>query len=331
MPLRKHAAAHIANVAGLPTLPKGWSWVRFADLSERVSVGHVGPTTEFFCERGMDGVPLIRSQDVRPGRLMLGQAAHITPEFHSKARKSQLKAGDVLIVRVGANRADCCSVPDGVGDLNCANIVFARPRERSDFFAHFFRSPFGQQTLLSATTGSAQGVINTGSVAAMPVPVPPVAVQRRIAGILSVYDDLIENCERRIRVLDEMARALYREWFVLFRYPGHEKTPLVDSALGRIPKGWACSEVGALSDGPDGVQTGPFGSQLHQEEYAAEGVPVVMPKDLRGFRIDETDIARVPELVAERVYRHRMRVGDIVYGRRGDIGCERAPRCAHRR
>ena len=61
-------------------------------------------------------------------------------------------------------------------------------------------------------------------------------IQRRIAGILSAYDDLIENNQRRIKILEEMARSLYREWFVNFRFPGHEKVPLVDSPLGADPE-----------------------------------------------------------------------------------------------
>ncbi|MEO7327314.1 MAG: restriction endonuclease subunit S [Minicystis sp.] len=79
------------------------------------------------------------------------------------------------------------------------------------------------------------------------IPIPPLPVQRRIASILSAYDDLIENCERRIRLLDEMARALYREWFVFLHYPGHEKTPLVDSPLGRTPKGWQAVPLSAVA------------------------------------------------------------------------------------
>ena len=71
-----------------------------------------------------------------------------------------------------------------------------------------------------------------------PVRVPPLPVQRRIAGILSAYDELMENCQRRIRILEEMARALYREWFVHFRFPGHEIVPRVASSLGNS------SEVG---------------------------------------------------------------------------------------
>ena len=114
---------------GLPKLPAGWRWERFSDLCERVSVGHVGPTSEHFCPRN-DGVLFIRSQDVRPGRLMHETAAAVTRDFHAKLKKSQLRPGDVLIVRVGANRGDCCVVPDGLGELNCANIVFARPKDK---------------------------------------------------------------------------------------------------------------------------------------------------------------------------------------------------------
>jgi type I restriction enzyme S subunit len=75
--------------------------------------------------------------------------------------------------------------------------------------------------------------------------IPPLPVQRRIAGILSAYDDLIENSQRRIKILEEMACRLYREWFVHFRFPGHEDCRFVDSPLGEIPEGW---EVGRLDE-----------------------------------------------------------------------------------
>jgi type I restriction enzyme S subunit len=158
-------------------------------------------------------------------------------------KKSQLKGGDILVVRVGANRGDSCVVPAGLGALNCANIIFARPLFATGFFGFFTRSEFGQHLLLSATTGSAQGVINTQSVAALPVPVPPEVIQRRIASILSAYDDLIENNTRRIAILEEMARRIYEEWFVRFRFPGHEGVKMVESELGLVPEGWQIEAV----------------------------------------------------------------------------------------
>lgn len=75
--------------------------------------------------------------------------------------------------------------------------------------------------------------------------IPPVPIQHKIAAILSAYDDLIENNTRRIEILEEMARSLYREWFVNFRFPGHEQVKMVDSELGLIPEGW---EFGRLDD-----------------------------------------------------------------------------------
>ena len=76
-------------------------------------------------------------------------------------------------------------------------------------------------------------------------PYPPLPTQRKIAAILSAYDDLIEVNTRRIALLEEMARGLYREWFVRFRFPGHEGVRMVESAVGLAPEGW---EVGRLDD-----------------------------------------------------------------------------------
>lgn len=86
-------------------------------------------------------------------------------------------------------------------------------------------------------------------------------------------------------------------------------------------KGWTTKTIGELCDvGRGRVQTGPFGSQLHESDYSEVGTPVVMPKDIIGSRIDETTIARVSDAHVDRLHRHKLSKGDIVYGRRGDIG-----------
>ena len=81
-----------------------------------------------------------------------------------------------------------------------------------------------------------------------PLALPPLPVQRRIAGILSAYDELMDNSQRRIRLLEAMARALYREWFVHFRFPGHEKHPRVASPLGEIPQGWEVKKLATVAE-----------------------------------------------------------------------------------
>jgi type I restriction enzyme S subunit len=92
-------------------------------------------------------------------------------------------------------------------------------------------------------TGSAQAQITVNALSAYYVTIPPLPIQHRIASILSAYDDLIENNTRRIAILEEMARRIYEEWFVRFRFPGHEQVKIVESELGLIPEGWEVRTV----------------------------------------------------------------------------------------
>jgi type I restriction enzyme, S subunit len=240
-----------------------WRIANLVDVCDRVSVGYVGPTSEYFCAPP-HGVRMLRSQNVRPGRLDLDDVKHVEREFHSKNKKSQLRAGDLLFVRVGQNRGDCCVVPEGAGELNCANIVFARPRKTlGAFLGFYFRSPVGQQQLRSISTGSAQGVLNTGAIASLKVPVPSDAEAEAIAAVLGALDSKIELNRRMNATLEAMARALFKSWFVDFdpvrakpdgRQPAsfdNATAALFPSAFedadcGEMPKGWRCGSVGDL-------------------------------------------------------------------------------------
>jgi type I restriction enzyme S subunit len=100
-----------------------------------------------------------------------------------------------------------------------------------------------QGELRNFASGSAQPQIPITDLRQVSVPVPPLPTQRKIAAILSAYDDLIENNLRRIKILEGMAQNLYREWFVKFRFPGHQHARFVDSSLGRIPEGWVVKRL----------------------------------------------------------------------------------------
>jgi type I restriction enzyme, S subunit len=117
----------------------------------------------------------------------------------------------------------------------CAMLV---DEEKCDTRYFFYALKGRRHLLLKVASGGAQRNLSGKVIKEFELPVPPLPMQRRIAGILSAYDELIENNQRRIRILEAMARALYREWFVHFRFPGHEKLPRVSSPLGGIPQGW---------------------------------------------------------------------------------------------
>lgn len=144
-------------------------------------------------------------------------------------------------------------------------------------------------------TGSAQPQITITNLSSKQFIKPPLPVQRRIAGILSTYDELMENSQRRIRILEAMARALYREWFVHFRFPGHETHPRVASPLGHIPKGW---EVVSIDEVCARVTDGSHFSPKSVDE----GLPMASSKDMHDWGLN-LDTARMisPEDFADLV------------------------------
>ena len=109
------------------------------------------------------------------------------------------------------------------------------------------------------------------------IPVPPLPVQRRIAGILSAYDELIENNKRHIKILEDMARSLYREWFVHFRFPGHDKFKKAPSPLGPIPQGWEIRTVEEV------LERIPVGKKYDQKSVNPTGTVPVLDQGKSGI------------------------------------------------
>lgn len=128
---------------------------------------------------------------------------------------------------------------------NHAHIARARPGAAVD---RFIQCALQATNISGFVTGAAQPKLNQANLLRIPIRCPDVATQRRVAAVFDALDGLIENNTRRIEILEEMAQAIYREWFVNFRYPGHEDVPLVDSELGPIPDGWRICTVADLCD-----------------------------------------------------------------------------------
>ena len=146
-------------------------------------------------------------------------------------------------------------------------------------FAYYFLQTMHLEQL---DCGAANPTLNRNHIHTLPIRYPPLPIQRKIAGILSAYDDLIENNTRRIEILEEMARSIYREWFVKFRFPGHEQVQMVDSELGLIPEGW---EVKPLSDVCSRITDGSHWSP----KTVDQGYPMASVKDMHnwGFHIEQ--------------------------------------------
>jgi len=271
----------------------------------------------------LEGVPVVMPKDIVEGRVSTDSIARISTTHAERLSRHKLRSGDIVYGRRGDIGRQALIDKEHEGWM-CGTGCLRLSLGESVLIPQFLHYYLRQKDVISWISNQAVGAtlpnLNTSILRSVPVKFPQVPIQRRIAGILSAYDELIENSQQRIRVLEQMARSLYREWFVEFRFPGHEKIGRAVCPLGDIPQDWEFTSLEKICIEGKGVQTGPFGSQLHEADYSDEGVPVVMPTNLIGFRIRNERIAHIPEITAENLSRHRMQPGDIVYGRRGDIG-----------
>ena len=193
--------------------------------------------------RFFDGgtVPWIKIADAtKSGKFLYKTKQHVNDFGASFSRR--LPPGTILVAASGT-----LGYTQILGVEGCAHdgwLILQNLRGLDRDFAYYALKTL-EQHFFNSGSGAAIQNINTDILRQAKIPYPPLPVQQRIASILSAYDELIENSQRRIKILEAMARGLYREWFVHFRFPGHENHPRVASALGEIPQGW---EVKKLKD-----------------------------------------------------------------------------------
>jgi type I restriction enzyme, S subunit len=187
-------------------------------------------------------------------------AVYIPEELCAQYQRFELQPFDTLFVMVGATlgKVGLVREKDLPALLNQNMWLIRAKSDRAD--PHFLHYSFREaaKTSLGWATGSARDFVRRDDYRNLKVVAPPLPIQRKIAAILSTYDDLIENNNRRIELLEEMAQRTYREWFIDFRYPGRESVPLVQSELGPMPEGWTVRALGEIvHDVRDSIKTGP--------------------------------------------------------------------------
>lgn len=271
-----------------------WREVRLGDLCERVTVGHVGRMADQYVD---DGVPFLRSQNVKPFAITTKGMLRIDQAFHRKLSKSALAAGDVVVVRTGYP-GTAAVVPPALDGSNCADLVVITPGEdlNPHLLAAVFNSSWGRSAVGGQLVGAAQQHFNVGSAKMLRISLPARRVQDQIAEVLCAFHDLMENNRRCVEVLEEVAQAIYREWFIHFRYTGHEGVPLVDSTLGPIPDGWAALTFGDVLE----LQ---YGKALKKEDRRGGSVAVVSSAGVVGWH--DQPLVQGPT---------------IVVGRKGNVG-----------
>ena len=186
--------------------------------------------------------------------------------------KRLVQNGDTIVSTVRPNLKSFWKVKNPQDNLVVSTgFAVLRPSAAVDS-DYLFYSVSSQEYIdyLSAIADSkttSYPAVDSDDIANSSIALPPIKIQQKIGAILSAYDDLIENNTRRIAILEAMAQRLYREWFVHFRFPGCEKTKMVESEIGAIPKGWNLCQLGEIADFK-------YGKGLRKEERVNGNYPV---------------------------------------------------------
>jgi type I restriction enzyme S subunit len=247
--------------------------------------------SQHFTDRPND-IPLVKGENVSQGCILWEISKRWSAADWPNLEKFQLRFGDVVVamdrpwVPAGLKWAYIRSdAPKALLVQRCSRLRSNTPRLDQGFLRFVIGGPGFESYVIPITTGVNVPHISGKQILDYEFALPPIPVQQRIAGILSAYDELIENSQRRIKILESMARALYREWFVHFRFPGHENHPRVASSLGEIPQGWeaiAFTEIAdVLSGGTPKTST---------PEYWDGEIPFFTPRDTPDcFYVEDAD------------------------------------------
>ena len=269
---------NVANFRGVMMHVDEWPEIRIGDLGD-VLTGRT-PPTERPAYFGKD-YPFITPGDMHQGKYARATQRSVSHEGAELLKRIKVPANSVCVSCIGWQMGE--AIMSDKPSFTNQQINTIVPSDRIDpSFLYYSLRPRKQELLsLGATAGVRTPILNKSAFCDLKVRVPPLPAQQRIAKILSAYDELIENNQRRIQILEEMAHVLYREWFVLFRFPGYEKTKLVSSLLGNIPKGWEVRPFSALANYTNGYAFKP-------DDWGKEGKPIIKIKELKAGVTEDT-------------------------------------------
>ena len=205
-------------------------------------------------------VPWLKTKEVNYCRIYQTES-YISQEGLDNSSAKLIPENSVIVAMYGqgdtAGRVAINKVPVSTNQA-CCNLII--DPEKADYEFVYYALSTLYEKLVSLKNGGAQPNLNAQIIRSVEIPFPPLETQHKIAAFLSAYDDLIENNQKQIKLLEEAAQRLYKEWFVDLRFPGHETTPIVDG----VPEGW---KVRSLTEVANVV----MGQSPKSEFYNREG------------------------------------------------------------
>ena len=252
------------------------------------------------------GYPLIRTPNIGKGRLLLEGVHRVSEEIYNNRNFRAVPQDDDLIFAREAPAGNVAIIKNGEKVCLGQRTVLIRPNKdfvNPNYLVYYLLTPQQQYKLLGTANGATVAHVNLPIIRNLPVDLPDIETQNKIANILSTYDDLIENNQKQIKLLEEASQRLYKEWFVDLRFPGYETTPITDS----VPQGWKRERLIDIAD----VQYGfAFDGSLFNSD--GNGTPIIRIRNIpdgttKDYTTEEADEQYI------------VKNGDIVVGMDGEF------------
>lgn len=241
-------------------------WIELKSIAD-LTVGFVGTMAKHYKN---DGIPFLRSLNIKPFKIVNDDIKYISQKFCKKISKSILHEGDVVIVRTGLP-GTCCVVPAEYDGCNCSDVVIVHPNTEL-VNAHYlaaFINIWGQRQIHNNKVGAIQQHFNVRSAEEMLIYLPEKEEQEKIAGVVVAINEKIESNNTICSELEAMAKTLYDYWFVQFDFPDENSKPYRTSGgemvwneqlKRKIPKEWKVTNIGNLTTVVTGKEDANFSS-----------------------------------------------------------------------
>lgn len=282
-----------------------WEKVKLGNISVCIQPGPFGSQLHN-SDYSDEGTPIIMPKDMVEGHIRHSGLIKVPEEHVIRLQRHRVYEGNIMVARKGDVRKCVYITKSENGWLtgsDCLKVVLNEKYCFPKFIYYQLRSPYIGKWLEQISIGATMPSINTGLLSGIEIFLPPLEAQRRIADILSAYDDLIENNQKQIKLLEEAAQRLYKEWFVDLRFPSYEHTKIVDG----VPEGWRKERLVDIAD----VQYGyAFDGSLFNSKKI--GTPIIRIRNIPESQTEDytTETADSQYLVYN---------GDIVVGMDGEF------------
>ena len=260
-----------------------WEKVKLGDIATCIQPGPFGSQLHN-SDYSKEGTPIIMPKDIVGGAIVHSGLLKVSEEHVKRLSRHQVYEGNLMVARKGDVRKCAYITANENGWMtgsDCLKVVLDESKCYPKFIYYQLRSEHIGRWLEKVSIGATMPSLNTGLLSGIEMVLPPIEIQKQIAGILSVYDDLIENNRKQIKLLEEAAQRLYKEWFVNLRFPGHENTKIVDG----VPEGWQYEKLGDLVK----TTSGGTPSRRKSEYYVNGNIRWIKTKELNDRFIFETE------------------------------------------